>query len=253
MKTLRTGFSRLREDELDDAAEKVHTALNGNTNFPTTTPTLAQLATGTGNYREALAMPPGQARTAAVAARRAELEGLLSALASNLNLVPNVTEEMLATTGFEFRKDSVRTGADVDAPADVRVKPSGMSGELEVRCKPVDRARSYQLQYTQNAQSTLGGWRHLCQHPRNEDRQPRSRGGLLGAYPGSRRQRRRAVERPGHGNGDLKEAQSGERGCAGGSIPPAAADARVFEGGKAEKLKGYTGVSGRRSLLVPDG
>ena len=156
MKKLRTGFSRLREDELDDMAEKVHTALNGNTNFPTTTPTLAQLASGLDNYRAALAMPAGQARTAAVAARRAELEGLLSALASNLNLVPSVTEEMLATTGFEFRKDSVRTGADVDAPADVRVKPTGMTGELEVRCKPVDRARSYQLQYTQNAQS--GPW-----------------------------------------------------------------------------------------------
>jgi hypothetical protein len=156
MKKLRTGFSQLKEDELDNAAEKVHQTLTGNPNFPDTTPPLSQLASALSAYRAALAMPAGQTRTSTVAARRAALEGVLGTMASNLNLVPGVTEEKLATTGFEFRKESVRTGAEVDGPQDVRVKPSGVTGELEVRCKPVERARSYQVQYTTNAQS--GPW-----------------------------------------------------------------------------------------------
>src|SRR5258708_9349399 len=104
MNKLNTGFSKLSDNDFDNKAQSIVAALTGNANFPTTTPPLATITAAITAYQDALAMLAGQARDAAVAGTRASLSTLLEKLARSLELVPSVTDAMLATSGFDTRK-----------------------------------------------------------------------------------------------------------------------------------------------------
>jgi hypothetical protein len=148
MNKLNTGFSRLSDNDFDNKAQAIVAALTGNANFPTTTPPLATATTSITAYQAALALPPGQARDAQVAATRATLSDQLEKLARGLELVPNVTDAMLATSGFDLRKDPAFSGEPVPAPGNMRLKQTGVSGVVQVMCDAVPRAQAYELQYT---------------------------------------------------------------------------------------------------------
>jgi hypothetical protein len=156
MNKLNSGFSKLPDDQFDNKAQTIVAALTGNANFATTTPPLATITASITAYQAALALPPGAARDAQVSATRATLSTQLEQLARNIELVPNVTEAMLATTGFDMRKAPSGTSAPVDAPANVRLKQTGVSGVVQVLCDSVSRAQAYEMQYTQDPNS--GPW-----------------------------------------------------------------------------------------------
>src|SRR5207302_5626781 len=147
MNKLNTGFSKLSENDFDNKAQAIVAALTGNANFPTTTPPLATITASVGAYQTALAMQPGQARDAAVAATRTTLSTQLEQLARGLELTPNVTDAMLATTGFDLRKSPASTSDPVIAPGNLRLKQTGVSGVVQVMCDAVTRAQAYELQY----------------------------------------------------------------------------------------------------------
>lgn len=153
---LNRGFSQLRDTELDNAAQSIITALTGNTAFPTTSPTLTVVDGALTAFRKALAMPKTAARDAAILAARSDLEKQLQALAANLELTPGVTDEQLATSGFDLRKPTTRTSEPVATPNNVRAKTTGVSGEVQVLCDSVPRAKTYQVHYTQDANT--GPW-----------------------------------------------------------------------------------------------
>lgn len=144
---LNRGFSQLREDELDNKAQFIITALTGNAKFPTPTPTLANVQTKLDAYRTAMARDDS-GRTAAVDTSRAELETILGQLAGNLELTSGVTDADLATTGFDMRKPRTTTDAPIDAPQNVRLRSTGNTGEVQLLCDPADRAKSYEVQHT---------------------------------------------------------------------------------------------------------
>ena len=87
-------------------------------------------------------------REATIAADRASLTVLLQHLADALEIVPGVTEADLAGTGFSLRKSNVHTFAPPDAPQNVRVKATGISGELQVLLSAVGRAAFYEVEWT---------------------------------------------------------------------------------------------------------
>lgn len=156
MNKLNSGFSRLPDDEFDNKGESIRTALTNNPNFPSPTPTLAELKGALIDYEDALAMQPGAPRDAKVKERRAALSTLLDKLARNLELTPGVTDAMLATSGFELRKQPTSSGEIVKAPGNVRLKQTGVSGVVQVLCEAVERASAYELQYTRDPNS--GPW-----------------------------------------------------------------------------------------------
>ena len=143
-----TGFSKLSHNDFDNTAQAIVAALTGNANFPTPTPTLATVNGSILAYQAALAMPDGQPRDAQVAATLATLSKELEQLARNLELTPNVTDAMLATSGFEMRKTPTFTTEPVTAPGNMRLKQTGVSGVVQVMCDAVNRAQAYELQYT---------------------------------------------------------------------------------------------------------
>jgi hypothetical protein len=150
MNRLNTGFSRVSDGQLVNIAQSVIAALTGNEHFPALNPSLATVGAALAELRVALAMPRGIARNAAINGRRPKLVTLLEQLARNLELTPGVTDAMLATSGFWLRRMPTRTSAAVDAPANVRLKATGTSGQLQVLCRAVGRARAYQVQFTQH-------------------------------------------------------------------------------------------------------
>ena len=143
---LNAGFSRLTDEQLAAKAAVIIKALTGNANFATTSPTLAVLQAALDALTAALALPPGQARDAAVTAARDEMEGLLQTLAVNLENVTDVTEAMLATTGFDLRKARTQTSDPPPIPQNVRLKLTGTTGEIQVLFDAAARAVGYQIQ-----------------------------------------------------------------------------------------------------------
>jgi hypothetical protein len=156
MNKINSGFTRLTDKELDNRAAQIITALTGNTSFPTPAPTLAVIQTKLTAYQAALAMPEGVARTQAVKATRDDLSTALEQLARNLELTPNVTDTQLATTGFDLRKPAAQTADVPPAPANLRLKPTGVSGEVQFQFDPSARAKTYELQTSLDPNS--GNW-----------------------------------------------------------------------------------------------
>ena len=143
-------FIRVRNEDLDNKAQSIVAALTGNASFATTTPPLATISASLTAFQAALALPSGVARNAQVASTRASLTGQLEQLARNLKMTPSVTDAMLAPTGFDMRQPISRTGAPVDAPRNVRLKTTGTTGEVQVLCESVNRAKSYQVRFTED-------------------------------------------------------------------------------------------------------
>jgi hypothetical protein len=141
---LNSGFSRFPDDEFDNKAEAIILALTGNPNFANITPKLTAITA----YKSALAMPDGAPRDTQVAATRATLSALLEQLARNLELTPNVTDAMLATTGFNLRKAPTFSDEVLPAPGNVRLKNSGVSGVVQVLFEPPARAKAFEVGYT---------------------------------------------------------------------------------------------------------
>ena len=69
-------------------------------------------------------------------------------LVDAVEIVPGVTEADLAGTGFTLRKTNVHTSAAPDAPQNVRLKATGISGELQILLAAVMRAAFYEVEYT---------------------------------------------------------------------------------------------------------
>jgi hypothetical protein len=156
MNRLNSGFSRVRNFDLAKRTRAIVAALTGNVNFPTTTPTLTAVRSSLSALQSALTLPRDNARDTEVAAARSTLTLQLHQLARNLEMTLDVTDAMLATTGFEIRKRGTRSDAPVNAPGNVCLKATSVRGKVQLRCAPVYRAKSYEVQYARDPNT--GRW-----------------------------------------------------------------------------------------------
>jgi hypothetical protein len=148
MTKLNSGFSTLTDDQFYIKGKALYAALFGNANFPLTSPTLAVLLALLGPLEAALALPAGQARDTAVAASRADVQAALETIATNLELIPNVTDVMLATSGFDLSATNAHTGAGPTQPQGLHLAPTGVSGEVKLVFKASQNARGYEIEWT---------------------------------------------------------------------------------------------------------
>ena len=146
MQRLNRGFSQLRDTELDNKAQTIITGVS--TLLPLPNAAVTAVTTALNDYQAALAMPgKTDARDAAVKATRAALENSLQMLAATLEMLPGITDEQLATTGFDLPKPRTHTSEPVAAPGNLRLRLNGTSGEVEVLCDSVPRAKAYEAQF----------------------------------------------------------------------------------------------------------
>lgn len=156
MNKLNSGFTRLSDKELDNKAGQIIAAITGNSAFPSPSPTVEMLQQKLTAFQTALALPDGVIRTAQVKATREQLGAALEQLARNLELTPNVTDAQLATTGFDLRKAPVSSSEPPPIPGNLRLKTTGVTGEVQFLFDPSDRARTYELQTTLDPNT--GNW-----------------------------------------------------------------------------------------------
>lgn len=116
--------------------------------FAALAPLLPPITSAVDALGEAVALPYGLAREQSIAAARATLEGLLQNLAEKCESMPGVTTAQLAETGFTLRRKATHTSEPPAAPGNVRLKTTGITGELLVLILAVARARMYEVEYT---------------------------------------------------------------------------------------------------------
>ena len=148
MPKLNTGFSKFDDDGLFHFAKEVVAKVGANPKFATLSAQLPPITAAAEALETAMALPAGAQREAAIAAARATLTGLLQMLAGALQIVSGVTDTDLAGSGYEMRQKATHTSQPPDQPQNVRVKVTGMSGQLQLLFGSVSRANFYEVQYT---------------------------------------------------------------------------------------------------------
>jgi hypothetical protein len=157
MRLLNSGFTELTPEDFYDKGTFIHTQLTGNTYYPTTTPTLAAIQTLLTPLDTALKMPKGLARDGAIATARPPLEEALQDLAENLEQATPGNLQKLSTTGFDLRKTPVQSSEPPATPGNLRLRNLPTSGEVQFLFDASDRAKSYQIQTTDDPNS--GVWK----------------------------------------------------------------------------------------------
>jgi len=108
---------------------------------------LVEARQGSGVYVSAAPPSPEYAAEPEISAlelaeARRLFEGEACALAA-----ATITDEQLATTGFDLPKPRTHTSEPVAAPGNLRLRLNGTSGEVEVLCDSVPRAKAYEAQF----------------------------------------------------------------------------------------------------------
>ena len=143
---LNSEFAHLKPGVLFTTGGSIVVALTGNLNFPITSPALAVIQADLDALEKAIALPKGPARNQAIRATRKTLQKDLVLLATNLETTAAGDLVKLATTGYKERKPTAQTGAAPATPTDLRLKLTGVTGEVLLLLKAILGAKGYQVQ-----------------------------------------------------------------------------------------------------------
>jgi hypothetical protein len=163
-----TTFERLNESDFLAKAGTIVTNLTANPNYPepwaVQVATLAQLTTSYSAYLDNYhaAINHDMLKIALRNSARLALTEQLKALIPYLEMLAQGDTHILATTGYDLRKDVVRGGsADIlAAPVDFRVGHGAKSGSFDIHIAKLLGAGSYEVQITENDPSIEANWRH---------------------------------------------------------------------------------------------
>lgn len=147
MKTLNRGFSPLSNEDLYSQGTLIVSGVGANAKFSGLSAKLPPITAAVQALGSAMLQPAGPVREANLASARATLIELLQLLADSLELVSGVTEADLAGTHFVLRKTATHTSAPPDAPQNVRLKSTGITGQLQITMGKVPRAVFYEVEW----------------------------------------------------------------------------------------------------------
>jgi len=142
-------------------------ALRGNPDFPepwpSQVPSFAQLEEAYNTFRDALHASASRDRNkiAERDASRAVLDGYLKTLAGYLEVIAHGDTAKLMRTGYELRKDRVRsTNTDpLSAPGGFVVKHGKLSGVMVLHARALPGAISYEAYQTDGDPTSEAGWK----------------------------------------------------------------------------------------------
>jgi hypothetical protein len=163
-----TTFDHLNESDFLAKAGTIVTDLTANPNYPepwaVQVSTLAQLTAAYTAYLDSYhaALTHDSLKIALRNSARLALTEQLKALIPYLEMVAQGDTHILATTGYDLRKDLVRGGnADIlAAPNDFRVTHGAKSGSFDIHLAKLPGAGSYEVQITQSDPALEGNWSH---------------------------------------------------------------------------------------------
>jgi hypothetical protein len=149
-------FARKIDTDLIAFVRNVITLMTGNTNYPSPSPTLAEVTTSVSDFETSVynALDGGKIAIATRNAARQAVLALLRQLAAYVQ--GNCKADLLAliSSGFEAVRAPSRVGT-LPAPQDPRLSLTDKSGELLFRFSRVSNANNYSIQ---TAATATGPW-----------------------------------------------------------------------------------------------
>ena len=163
-----TTFDSLSEPDFLAKSGTIVSSLTANPNYPepwmVQVPSLTQLSAAYSTYLDGYhaALSHDSLKIALRKSARLTLTELLKRLIPYLELVAQGDTHILATSGYDLRKDVVRGGSDyiLAAPNDFRVAHGAKSGSFDIHIAKLPGAGSYEVQITENDPAIEANWRH---------------------------------------------------------------------------------------------
>ena len=163
-----TTFDSLSEASYLAKAGSIVTALTANAYYPepwvAQVPTLAQLTAAYTAYLDGYhaALSHDSLKIAQRNTARQALTELFKRLVPSLELVAQGNVQVLATTGYDLRKDIVHGGGGniLPAPVDFRVEHGAKSGSFYIHVAKLTGAGSYEVQTAQGDPAIEANWHH---------------------------------------------------------------------------------------------
>lgn len=165
-------FDRFSEADFQAKAGSIVAALATNKNFPdpwpNQVPSVKQLSEALDDYRAAYnaSLTRDTIKIGQRDAARKTLTDMLRSLAPYLEVVAQGDAAVLASTGYDLRRDPARGNGDIlPPPADFRVGHGPQSGTLAVHIARLPGARSYEVQTAQGDPTAEASWTHALVSP----------------------------------------------------------------------------------------
>lgn len=149
MSQLKMGLSGLTPAELASKAATLEEKMDGNANFPTPIPALADITAARGELRTAIDNAQwGDKQAVGIRNEKMkDLSDLLRTLARYVSLTADGNREMILSSGFDVRKTSEPL-TSLGQPVDFLATRGAKSGKIDLKWKPVSRSKAYQVEIT---------------------------------------------------------------------------------------------------------
>lgn len=153
------GFNRLSDNDLEAKANSIITAMTGNPDFPTPTPTMAVLQAASDDFSAALAIAKNGSpyEKAVKNEKRAALITLLHSLANYVLFISNGDALKAKSSGFTIAKEPTPM-PPLTAATNQKLEDGQNAGELVFSFDKVPGAKSYVYQYTADPITDNTAW-----------------------------------------------------------------------------------------------
>lgn len=153
------GFNRLSDNDLEAKANSIITAMTGNPDFPTPTPTLAVLQAASDDFSAALAIAKNGSpyEKAVKNTKKVALITLLHSLANCVLFIANGDALKAKSSGFTIAKEPTPT-PPLTAAANQKLEDGQNAGELLFSFDKVPGAKSYIYQCAPDPVTDSSAW-----------------------------------------------------------------------------------------------
>lgn len=162
MEIVKAGLGKLKAPDLVGKSAHVEESMTGNANFPTPSPSLADLSAARVALVDAIKLAESGAH-AAIATKNVAaktLARLLTNMARYVNSVASGDPAMAVTSGFDLAKrpDPIDK---LEAPTQFEGRTAAIAGEIDLRWKGVHGARMYFVYVCDGDPANGGTWRNI--------------------------------------------------------------------------------------------
>lgn len=164
MPRVKLNLAKLNVAQKLDLAKQIIASLTGNANFPTPTPTLAQLNTITGNLQTAhdeaqAARQVSKNKTAVRDQMEDVFDDAFTKLAGYVSSISGDDEALITSAGMDVAQPKTPAGP-TGTPTNFNSSTGDSDGEIDLSCNSVPGAQSYVFEQSTQAPPNAA-WTHL--------------------------------------------------------------------------------------------
>lgn len=161
MSLIKLGLNTLSVPDKIQFGRQIVQAMTGNPNFPTPTPALPVLTTGSDTLETAFndaqaARQAAKAKTSVQDDNAAELDWIITQLANYVESASDGDKSKIESAGFSLRNPPLPIG-ELPAPTDLQVLPNEHAGSADISWKSAYGARAFTVERAPDAPNLVWG------------------------------------------------------------------------------------------------